>query len=74
MGIQSFGFSDIYGLLIQAHHAPEMYRTGRKLPEEQQTKEVYNDRNKSAERRYTGQASSDRDDKIPNKPERRYIT
>ena len=38
VGIQSFGFSDIYGLLHGA--IMRRNRTGRKLPDEQQTKEV----------------------------------
>jgi len=38
VGIQSFGFSDIYGLLNGA--IMRRKRTGRKLPDEQQIKEI----------------------------------
>lgn len=59
MGIHYVSFSDTYGLLCMgANSAPEMYRTDRKLPDEQQTKEVCNDRNRhnsADEGRNTGQ-------------------
>jgi hypothetical protein len=38
MSIYYVSFSDTYGLLHGRDRAPEMYRTGRKLPDEQQTK------------------------------------